>query len=162
MRRASGVVSLVVVTAVLARGAVAHAAVPASVTITYDQGQTVQPQRLKADDGRLFELSLDPYGAIGFADLTLFRPGHKPSATNLLEPRGHWHGIEPFEVIAQDCLPGKEPLYGVSRDIPVRNYPFVLHVQIVHCEGVPTRDDRGFDRVAFRNLALTAELRPAK
>ena len=162
MNRKSAAMSFGVIAARLASGTTVRAAVPASVTIGYDQGQAVQPQRLKAPDGRLFELSLSPYSTIGFADLTLFRPAHKPSATNLLEPSGHWHGIEPFEVIAQDCLPGREPLYGRSRDIAVRNYPFVLHVHIVHCDGAPTRDDRGFDRVAFRHLLLTAELRPAK
>jgi hypothetical protein len=92
---------------------------------------------------------------MNFSDLTLFRPGYKPTATNLLEPKGRWHGVEPFQVDCDDPGNPATKVYGLHRDIPVRNYPFVLHVDILHvgCVG-----ELHSAQSAYADVELTAQL----
>jgi hypothetical protein len=137
--------------------------VPSKVTLTFANGDPLNdertPLRLRAADGRIFELSLG--GSPDSLDLTLLRPGHRPSATNLLEPPGHWHGIEPFVFNGGDFDPGFEPTYGRIRDIPVRNYPLKLHVEVLDGPSADVTDKFGRERTVFKKLVMTAELRPA-
>jgi hypothetical protein len=135
-------------------------AIPSKVTLTFHQGDKLKPLPLRAPDGRVFEFSWD--GSSELVDLTLFRPGHKASATNLLEPKGRWRGAEPFGLVAGEFDPGAESIWGRHRDIPVRNYPFKLHVEILDAQSGDMKDNKGLDREVFKTLVLTAELRPAQ
>jgi hypothetical protein len=134
-------------------------------TVTYKYGDKPPVIYLRASDGRMFELSLDfPPGAEGIGDLTLFRPGHKPSATNLLEPPYRWHGVEPWMLYPGDTddPDSMNRSYGRHRDIPVRNYPLVLHVDLINTDGIDAKSPDGTDWFVFKNLMLAVELRPAK
>jgi hypothetical protein len=136
----------------------------AKATFVFKDGDATPTAYLRAADGRVFELSLAYDGGIGLRQLTLFRPGHKPAATNLLEPAHNWHGLEAFHIqaIRETLAPDGSLLYGRQRDIPVRNYPFVLHVDLVDYETVDVHDDTLLGDQAFKKLVLTAELRRAK
>jgi hypothetical protein len=103
-------------------------------------------------------------GDMGVQSLALFLPGHKPLATNLLEPAHMWRGPQPFDLSALRKTRNSDgsPLYGLRRDIPVRNYPLVLHVDVLRFDTVDVKDDKKLGDQAFKKLVLTAELRPAK
>jgi hypothetical protein len=119
--------------------------IPSSVVLVYHQGNVFKPLFLRGSDGRVFELSLDGFGST--ADLTLFRPGHKPSAINLLWPPGHMHGMQQMELLCDSDT----AVYPPVRNIPVRTYPYVLHVEIMKAK---CNDDD-----AFVDLEIKAELR---
>lgn len=123
----------------------AAAQIPSKAVLVYHQGDAFKPLLLRGSDGRVFELSLDGFGST--ADLTLFRPGHKPSAINLLWPPGHMHGMQQMELLCDSDT----AVYPPVRNIPVRTYPYVLHVEILtaKCDG----DD------VFVDLEIKAELR---
>ncbi len=128
--------------------------IPSKVTFRYVAGQDLKPIQIRGKDGRIFELSID--GLTNGSELTLFRPGHKSSATNLLEPKSNWHGIEPFQM---HCEYSDEPLYyGRHRDLPVRNYHFILHVDVARIECADSDNSANAD---YANVELNVELRPS-
>ncbi len=134
--------------------AVSQPRIPSKVTFRYVAGQALKPLLLRGNDGRIFELSIEDLKNYG--SLTLFRPHHKSSATNLLEPKGHWHGAEPFDI---DCKnPDRPSVFGPHRDMPVRNYHFILHMDVIRFECADSDD---IDGASYKNFELNLELRPS-
>jgi hypothetical protein len=152
--------AIIVALTTFAAGPISAGEIPAKATLVYSRGGTLPAASIRAEDGRVFALSLK--GSDGDYDLSLLRPGHGASARNLLEPKGNWHGPWPFMILADDLVPGGRWIYGRERDIPVRNYPLILHVQLRDFELVDVRLPNGTEGSDFKQLVLTAELRPAK
>lgn len=122
--------------------------IPSKVVLVYHQGDASKPLLLRGSDGRVFELSLDGVGST--ADLKLLRLGHKSSAINLLWPPGRMHGMQEMELLCDSEV----AVYPPVRNIPIRTYPYVLHLEITRakCNG----------DYAFVDLEIKAELRRAR
>ncbi len=92
-------------------------------------------------DGRgrqtVYELLLEPQydvrdRLVGW-DLLLFRPD--APGQNLLEPKGGWHGLQPFNFVAADLLHGAEQsAFGLERRMPIRGSSTTLVARITDVE----------------------------
>jgi hypothetical protein len=142
------ILAIVALATPMAAEAATAAQIPSEVVLIYHQGDAFKPLLLRGSDGRVFELSLDGFGST--ADLTLLRPGHKSSAINLLWPPGHMHGMQEMELLCDS----EAAVYPSVRNIPIRTYPYVLHLEI-------TRAECNGD-YAFVDLEIRAALRRAR
>ena len=64
-------------------------------------------------------------------DLSLSRADSPIGSRNLLEPKGNWHGAEPFGFAAREFRHGlKSSVFGSRREIPIQDTQRVLLVSI--------------------------------
>jgi hypothetical protein len=93
----------------------------------------------------------DVDGNIVLIDLVLTRTGR---ARNLLEPKGNWHGIQPFDFGARDFRHGAtRSIYGTDRIFPIGRERLRVHVRSVevgHSGRGPTLRRLGLDLVLRR------------
>lgn len=68
-------------------------------------------------------------------DLVLHRPGTSPDASNLLEPPGRWHGLQPYDFNAIDFRNGAEKsIGGKTRTIGIKSRKLTVTFSISKVE----------------------------
>ena len=99
---------------------------------------------LKSTQGVIYRLSLVPDSDIGkhvmVMDLVLARSNKKVSAYygNLFEPKGMWHGYEPFIFAAHDYVRGaQKSIYGATRVMRLQDLGTEMRVKVVAVHVVP-------------------------
>jgi hypothetical protein len=124
---------------------------------------------LKSTQGVIYRLSLVPDSDNGkhvvVMDLVLARSDKKASVydSNLLEPKGMWHGYEPFIFAAHDYVRGaQKSIYGATRVMRLQDLGTEMRVKVfaVHVVPVPGSSfpDGGPD-YQFQDLRLVISTR---
>jgi hypothetical protein len=86
---------------------------------------------------RAYELSFEPeYGPkneiIGL-NLVLVdaQKKHEPSGSNLLDPRGIWHGLQPYDFMGRDLAQGPDKsILGTHRTLRIEDRKLVVRIDI--------------------------------
>ena len=112
---------------------------------------------------RLYVLTLEPsFDRANHAtgvDLVLRDVGKPKPDENLLEPSGNWHGLQPFNFVANDLLHGVDKsAFGALRDVDVksRGLKIAIRVDSAHVAILPD----GTNELDRLKLSLAVENLP--
>jgi len=138
--RIASIALLAAIACLSGHAAVARRIVPLQVSATFSaqSPNSLLSHPVTSPDGRvLYILSLEPeidvHNRIVCVDVDLHRPGVRD--TNLLEPEGRWHGIQPYTLVADDLVRGPDrSIYGDSRLIVARKLGLALRITVVEAE----------------------------
>jgi hypothetical protein len=143
---------------------------PPQLTLRYSvKGLSPTFVLLKSPRGVTYQLSLLPHYDVGnhlvVIDLVLARSDKKASTNerNLLEPKGMWHGYEPFIFAAHDYVKGaQKSIYGATRVMRLQDLGMEMRVTgvAVHVVPIPGSSfpDGGPD-YQFQDLILSISTR---
>lgn len=106
---------------------------------------------VKSSNGNVaYILSLEPEVDVGnhlvFVELVLRPAGKNAAKTNLLEPSGNWHGLQPFMFPANDFVDGVEKAaFGKTRKWTLKSLGLEVQVTVKEAKVRPISSDYQFD-----------------
>jgi hypothetical protein len=112
-----------------------------------------------ARNRRAYELRLEPEIDIAndIAGWNVLLYESEVAKHNLLEPRGTWHGLQPFMIVAADLTEGLEKsVFGAQRTLRVSDRQLIVRIQLEDAK-VSTQERSGSSTFSELRLSLAVE-----